>query len=131
MDKRKNISNLDDIKLLVDSFYDKIREDNLLKDIFNNVIQDHWPEHLEKMYRFWQTILLGEHTYFGSPFVPHAELPVEKQHFDRWMKLFVETVDTYFVGEKAERAKWQGDRMAEMFLNKIGYYRNNSAKPLL
>lgn len=131
MEKRKNISNLDDIKLLVDSFYDKVREDNLLKDVFNNVIQDRWPEHLEKMYRFWQTVLLGDHTYFGSPFVPHAELPVEKQHFDRWMKLFVETVDTYFVGEKAERAKWQGDRMAEMFLYKIEYYRNNAAKPLL
>jgi len=131
MEKRKNISELDDIKLLVDSFYDKIREDDLLKDIFNNIIQDRWPEHLEKMYRFWQTVLLGDHTYFGSPFVPHAELPVEKRHFDRWMKLFVETVDTYFVGEKAERAKWQGDRMAEMFLHKIEYYKNNTAKPLL
>ncbi len=131
MEKRKNISNLDDIKLLVDSFYDKVREDDLLKNIFNDVIQDRWPEHLEKMYRFWQTVLLGDHTYFGSPFVPHAELPVEKSHFDRWMKLFVETVDTYFIGEKAERAKWQGDRMAEMFLSKIEYYRNNTAKPLL
>lgn len=131
MEKRKNISDLDDIKLLVDSFYDKVREDDLLKDIFNNIIQDRWPEHLEKMYRFWQTVLLGDHTYFGSPFVPHAELPVEKRHFDRWMKLFVETVDTYFVGEKAERAKWQGDRMAEMFLYKIEYYRNNTSKPLL
>ena len=131
MEKRKNISELDDIKLLVDSFYDKIREDDLLKDIFNNIIQDRWPEHLEKMYRFWQTVLLGDHTYFGSPFVPHAKLPVEKRHFDRWMKLFVETVDTYFVGEKAERAKWQGDRMAEMFLSKIEYYKNNAARPLL
>lgn len=131
MENRKQISNLDDIKLLVDSFYDKVREDDLLKDIFNNVIQDRWPEHLEKMYRFWQTVLLGDHTYFGSPFVPHAELPVERSHFDRWMKLFIETVDTYFVGEKADRAKWQGDRMAEMFLYKIEYYRNNTAKPLL
>lgn len=131
MEKRKNISDIDDIKLLVDSFYDKVREDDFLKDIFNNVIQDRWPQHLEKMYRFWQTVLLGDHTYFGSPFVPHAELPVEKKHFDRWMKLFVETIDTYFIGEKAERAKWQGDRMAEMFLYKIEYYRHNTAKPLL
>lgn len=131
MEKRKNISDLDDIKLLVDNFYDKIREDDLLKDIFNNVIQDRWPVHLEKMYHFWQTILLNEHTYFGSPFVPHAELPVEKSHFDRWMKLFIETVDEYFIGEKAERAKWQADRMAEMFLHKIQYYKNNPARPLL
>lgn len=131
MENRKNISDFDDIKLLVDSFYEKVQQDDLIGDIFNNVIQDRWPEHLEKMYRFWQTVLLGDHTYFGSPFVPHAELPVEKTHFDRWMKLFTETVDKYFVGEKAERAKWQGNRMAEMFLYKIEYYRNSAAKPLL
>ena len=131
MEKRKEIADLDDIKLLVDSFYNKIREDGLLKDIFNGIIQDRWPEHLEKMYRFWQTVLLGDHTYFGSPFVPHAELPVEKRHFDRWMALFSETVDSYFIGEKANRAKWQGNRMAEMFLFKINYYKNNPAKPLL
>lgn len=127
----KDITILDDIKLLVDNFYGKIRQDDLLKDIFNNVIQDRWPAHLEKMYRFWQTVLLEEHTYFGSPFVPHAKLPVEKQHFDRWMQLFNQTVDEHFKGEKADRAKWQGERMAEMFLYKINYYKNNSAIPLL
>lgn len=126
-----DISNTDDIKLLVDSFYAKVREDDLLKDIFNNVIRDRWPEHLEKMYRFWQTVLLEEHTYYGSPFVPHAKLPVDKEHFERWLKLFYGTVDTFFTGEKAERAKWQGERMAEMFLSKIQYYRNNSATPLV
>lgn len=126
-----DIENIDDIKLLVDSFYAKVREDALLKSIFNNVIQDRWPSHLEKMYRFWQTVLLEEHTYYGSPFVPHAKLPVDKEHFDRWLKLFNETVDTFFTGEKAERAKWQGERMAEMFLSKIQYYRNNSTTPLV
>ena len=48
----KDILNLDDVKLVVDCFYDKVRNDKLLKDVFNNVIQDRWPEHLEKMYRF-------------------------------------------------------------------------------
>lgn len=128
---KKDIANIDDIKLLVDSFYGAVREDDLLKDIFNKVIQDRWPEHLGKMYRFWQTVLLDEHTYLGSPFVPHAKLPVDKAHFDRWLKLFYETVDKFFTGEKAERAKWQGERMAEMFLSKIRYYRNNSATPLV
>ena len=61
---KKDISNIQDIKLLVDVFYGKVREDGKLKDIFNNKIQDRWPEHLEKMYRFWQTVLLEEHTYY-------------------------------------------------------------------
>ena len=128
----KDISTLDDIKVIVDDFYGKIRQDELLKDIFNNIIQNRWPEHLEKMYRFWQTVLLDdERTYFGAPFLPHANLPVGKQHFDRWISLFNTTVDHYYQGQKAERAKWQGERMAEMFLQKINYYQNSSAITLL
>lgn len=123
----KEIENFDDIKLLVDVFYGKIKEDKLLKDIFNMIIQDRWPQHMETMYSFWQTVLLGEHTYNGAPFIPHAHLPVDKEHFNQWLKLFYETVDTYFIGEKADRAKWQGNRMAEMFLHKIEHFRNNSS----
>lgn len=131
MDMTKDIKELDDIKLLVDTFYSRIREDLMLKDIFNNVIQDRWPQHLEKMYRFWQTVLLDERTYSGTPFVPHAKLPVEKAHFDQWVRLFNSTVNELFVGEKAERAKWQGERMAEMFLMKIQYYKDGSSIPLM
>ncbi|MBS1626239.1 MAG: group III truncated hemoglobin [Bacteroidetes bacterium] len=131
MATQKEIQTLTDIKLLVDSFYGKIREDEMLKDIFNNVIQNRWPQHLEKMYTFWQTVLLDEYTYNGTPFPPHAKLPIEEEHFNRWLKLFNQTVDEYFMGEKATRAKWQGERMAEMFLSKIRYYKNNNAIPLV
>lgn len=131
MNNRKDIENLDDIKRLVDSFYASVRQDELLKDIFNNVIQDHWPQHLEKLYTFWQTVLLEEYTYKGTPFPPHARLPVEQEHFDRWLQLFNATVDEFFDGEKAERAKWQAARMAEMFLSKIRYYRERNSTPLI
>ncbi len=131
MNDRKDITTMDDIRLLVDTFYGKIRTDMLLGGIFNGVIKDRWPEHLEKMYRFWQTVLLGEHTYYGSPFPPHAQLPVEQKHFDAWLKLWYETIESHFEGTKADEAKWRGDKMAVMFLSKIKYYRNNSATPLL
>ena len=128
---KNEIISITDIKLLVDTFYNKVREDELLADLFNNKIGDRWPEHLEKMYRFWQTVLLEEHTYHGSPFLPHAKLPVNLEHFERWLTLFNKTVDDLFEGEKAERAKWQGQRMAEMFHSKIEYYKNNAATPLI
>lgn len=123
---KTDIKDMSDIRLLVDTFYGRIREDDLLADIFNGVIQDRWPEHLEKMYRFWQTVLLEEYTYQGTPFPPHAQLPVDLEHFQRWVQLFNATVDEFFVGEKAERAKWQGQRMAEIFLSKINYFRNKN-----
>ncbi len=126
-----DISNLEDIKTLVDSFYSKIRQDDLLGPVFEQVIQDNWPVHLEKMYRFWQTVLLGEHTYYGSPFPPHAKLPVQARHFHRWEELFCETLDQNFAGEKADEAKWRANKMAEMFQLKRAYYQKNQAEPLI
>lgn len=127
----EDISKLEDIQLLVNTFYSRVRENELLGPIFNEKIGDRWPEHLEKMYRFWQTVLLEVHTYTGSPFPPHAKLPVSQEHFDTWLKLWHGTIDEFFAGEKAEDAKWRGSRMAEMFMYKIEYYRGSNAQPLV
>ncbi|WP_262495027.1 globin family protein [Algoriphagus boritolerans] len=40
-------------------------------------------------------------------------------------------MDENFSGEKAERAKWQGERMAGMFHLKINYYRTSTVDPIL
>lgn len=127
---KNDIEGLDDVKLLVNTFYDKVRRDELLAPVFDAQIQDHWPQHLEKMYTFWQTVLLGEHTYYGSPFPPHARLPVEHLHFERWLQLFTETIDDLFCGEKADEALWRAKKMAQMFEMKIAYCRNQEFKPL-
>jgi hemoglobin len=127
---KKDITDIADIQLLVNSFYERVREDELIGHVFNTVIEDRWPEHLEKMYRFWQTVLLGVHTYNGSPFGPHAQLPVGQIHFERWMLIFTLTVDELFEGEKAEEAKWRAAKMAEMFRFKIEFYQGRNTKPL-
>jgi len=128
MPQQKEIKSLEEIKQLVDLFYEKVRKDDLLADIFNGVIQDNWPAHLEKMYRFWQTVLLQEHTYQGSPFAPHAKLPVHGDHFDRWKLLFFETIDENFYGDKALEAKFRAEKMAEMFQLKIDHFQHNKRK---
>jgi len=113
------ITNRKDIELMVDSFYGAIREDDLLGPIFNGVIKDNWPKHLDTMYRFWQTILLDEYAYKGSPFAPHRKLPLEAHHFERWLDLFNNSMGRNFAGKKAEEAKWRAQKMAEMFLYKL------------
>ena len=128
---KSDILSLEDVKLLVDTFYDKVREDKLIGTIFNDRIQDRWPQHMAKMYTFWQTVLLGEHTYYGSPFPPHAQLPVEKEHFERWLSLFSKTLDELFTGEVAMEAMWRANKMAEMFQYKIAHYRKNAANSLI
>lgn len=126
-----DITTLENIQLLVDTFYGKVREDTLIGPIFDERIRDRWPQHLKKMYSFWQTLLLGEHTYYGSPFPPHARLPVTHEHFTRWLDLFHETLDELFQGKVADEAKWRANKMAEMFQFKIGKYRDNASRSLI
>lgn len=128
MTQNKEITTLEDIKLLVDTFYGKVQKDDFIGPIFNEKIANRWPDHLEKMYRFWQTILLEEHTYTGSPFPPHKHLPIDKVHFDRWMEIFTETVDVLFTGAIADEAKLRAKNMAEMFNYKINYFRDADQK---
>ena len=128
---KSDIQTLEDIQLLVNTFYTRVQQNDLLAPIFASKIND-WTPHLEKMYRFWQTILLHQHTYTGSPFPPHASLPIEQMHFDQWLLLWHTTVDEFFEGTVATEAKNRGKIMAQLFHFKIDYLKQHpGTKPLV
>jgi hemoglobin len=128
---KPDITTRKDIEQLVNAFYGQVQTDDLIGPIFNGVIQDRWPVHLQKMYSFWETVLLGNHTYSGAPFMPHARLPLEQQHFNRWLHLFDKTLDTMFSGPVADDAKARAAKMAVMFLSKIDSLKEHgSFRPL-
>ena len=122
---KRDIENIDDVKLMVNTFYERIQKNDVLGPIFEERISDRWNEHLEKMYRFWQTILLEEHTYNGAPFPPHARMPIDESHFIIWVKTFTATVDDLFYGEIAEEAKKRGTLMAALFNSKLEFFKKH------
>ena len=124
-DKKHDILTPEDVVLMVDTFYSAIREDDLLGPIFNNNIQDRWPELLKKMYGFWRSILFNEPLYNGSAFEAHRQLPIEMKHFKHWLKLFEVTVDSLFEGRNADTAKTRAGKIAEVFYYKIESERGN------
>lgn len=103
--ERSEITNEEDIKNLVHVFYAKVRENEALFEVFDPIIKDNWPAHLEKMVRFWSTLLLYTHQYKDDPLTKHLPLDLEKMHFDIWLNLFNQTLDELFIGEIAENAK--------------------------
>lgn len=117
-----DIKNIDDIKTFVNTFYGYVQKDEIIGPIFNDKIGDNWPAHLEKMYGFWQTILLNEQAYSGSPFMAHAQLPIDKEHFDRWILLFEKTIKETFEGTVADEAFMRATNMAIMFQHKLAHY---------
>jgi len=115
-----DLKTADDIRTLVDSFYEKVGRDELLAPVFNDIARVDWDTHLPIMYRCWESMLLGAGTYEGAPFPKHAVLPVRKEHFARWLALFVEAVNSHFTGPKAEEAKGRAASIADTFAQRMG-----------
>ncbi|MGH6779220.1 MAG: group III truncated hemoglobin, partial [Bradyrhizobium sp.] len=78
------------IDLLVRSFYEKVRADEMLGPIFDARIAD-WEPHLAQMCAFWSSVALMSGRYHGAPMPKHLPLPVDAEHFDRWLALFEAT----------------------------------------
>lgn len=116
---KPDITTEEDVKLLVDSFYQKVNTDELLAPIFNDLAQVDWAEHLPTMYRFWGSLLLRNNSYQGQPWPKHAVLPVNTAHFSRWLGLFKLTVDEHFAGPKAVEAKNIAASIADTFQNRM------------
>jgi hemoglobin len=71
-------------------------------------------------------MLFGAGTYEGAPFPKHAVLPVRREHFRRWLALFVETVNAHFTGPKAEEAKGRAASIADTFAQRMGLLKDSS-----
>jgi len=121
----REITSREDIQLMVNEFYGKVKEDELLGPIFENVVKGNWDAHLEKMYGFWETIVFNVKKYSGSPFHKHLPLPIEGKHFERWLALFHATINEHFVGKHAEEIKKRSTQMGIMFEYKLKHIKGS------
>jgi hemoglobin len=84
------------IRKVVDAFYARIRQDDLLGPLFAALVEN-WDEHLPKMYDFWSSLLLMTKRYNGRPVPAHVKISDSRgeslgpEHFARWLELFAET----------------------------------------
>jgi hemoglobin len=120
---KKDIENRADVELLVNTFYGKVRVNNVIGPIFNDVVKVDWDHHLPRMYSFWSSLLIGEHSFSGNPMQKHVEISrmasMTETEFSEWLILFNHTVDELFLGEKAHEAKIRAANIARLMLHKI------------
>ncbi len=113
---RGDIVSRQDIIALVDGFYTRVREDDLLGPIFDDIAQVDWAAHLPKMYDFWESVLFGRAQFKGNPLAVHralaARAPMTDAAFGRWVVLFHTTVDELFSGPTAGYVKDRPVRIA-------------------
>jgi hemoglobin len=120
---KQDIANRDDVKLLVDTFYDRVKKDETIGHIFNDIAKVNWDYHLPIMYNFWENILFFTGTYTGNPMKAHEKMHrvinFNPEHFRVWLQLFNATVDELFEGERAELAKQRAASIATVMQVKL------------
>ena len=121
---KSDIKSRADITVLVESFYGKIRVDEILGPIFNGIITD-WEAHLVLLTDFWETQLFLNRKYHGNPVTVHQEVDskmnqrITPEHFGLWLNLWFETLDELFEGETVWIAKNRAQKMSTMLYMKM------------
>lgn len=117
-----------EIEMLIDTFYEKVLEHEELSYFFSEAVMN-WEFHKQMFIKYWSKQILFTDSYEGSPLHRHIEVDrrfgrsFTKYHFEEWTRLWVETIDILFEGDKAELAKESGVNMAKniylkMFVNR-------------
>jgi hemoglobin len=120
---KTDIENRADIETLVNTFYEKVKTDDILGPIFNVLIPVNWNTHLPVMYQFWENAIFQTGGYTGNPMTLHEhihkKINLAIEQFDRWMQLFNYTTDELFEGKNANLAKQRAAGIAAVMKHKI------------
>ena len=120
---KNDIESKKEIELLVDTFYSKVKADELIGYIFTDIAKVNWEKHLPVMYSFFENMLFYTGSYTGNPMELHKHInrlyPLTAEHFTRWNLLFNNAVDELFTGEKAELAKQRAKSISAVMQIKI------------
>lgn len=119
----KSLETREDIELLVNSFYEKVVNDDMIGFFFKDVVKVDFEKHLPKMYSFWESILFGQMTYKGNPMGAHFPInemeAMEQKDFDRWLQLWKQTIIENFSGENADMAITKSENIAKLMAFKM------------
>lgn len=126
----RDIETPTDVQHLVDSFYSRVRKDEMLGPVFNNIIGHDWTHHLPILYGFWEMVLLGTGGYTGQVIAKHIavhqRLPLSEVHFSRWLALWEETLADSFSGPRADEARKRARLMMDLIRIKLDAYKPGS-----
>jgi hemoglobin len=123
MKSKKDIEKRPDLERMLEIFYRKVFKDDLISHFFTEVVPLNLETHIPVIADFWESVLLDGRGYRKNVMEVHLNISekskIEKEHLNRWVKLFTETVDELFEGAKATLAKQRAASIATMMHLKL------------
>jgi hemoglobin len=131
----RDISDRNDIELLMNLFYEKLLADNTINYIFTDVLNIDIKTHIPVIVDFWENILFQKNIYHNNPMKIHIEInnktPLLPHHFKTWLFYFNSTIDELFAGPIALLTKERALSIATVMQIKIAQQGSQTNKPSL
>ena len=119
----KDITNRDDLEKLFTSFYALAMKDALIGHFFTEIIPIDLISHLPHILDFWEANLWGKIGYKKNVLQVHLDIhqksSMQYAHFDQWLKLLNQCVDSEYKGPFAERLKTNALSIATVMKTKV------------
>ena len=116
-------ADLDEERLseVVHAFYARVRGDDEIGPLFNAAVED-WDEHLDRLTRFWSSVMLTSGRYKGNPMAAHRRHAgaIAPAMFDRWLALWAEVTSERLSGPAAAALQRKAAHIAESL--KLGLF---------
>lgn len=122
---KKDIETRADLEGMLRAFYEKAFADELIGHFFTKVVPLNLDTHIPVITDFWEAIIFNKHSYKKNVMVVHQHIHnlshIKKEHLDRWVEIFTETVEEMFDGDKATLIKQRATSIATIMDIKLNY----------
>ncbi len=106
---KPDLDSLPKIEYCIHQFYQQVLDDELLAPIFKVTANVDIEVHIPIICCYWEKLLPGGDRYKRHTMNIHrniaAKTRLEAQHFERWLALFIATLEDNYEGANTQRAK--------------------------
>lgn len=106
-------------------FYEKALADEVIGFFFTQVVPLDMAKHLPVITDFWESVVLGTRGYGKNVMAVHQHIhqlsAIRKEHLDRWVELFLQTIEEHFEGPNAILMAQRARSIATMMNLKLNH----------
>lgn len=122
---KKDIETRKELEDFLWAFYKKAFADELIGRFFTEVVPLDLDTHVPVIANFWESVAFNKPSYRKNVMEVHQHIhhlcKIKKEHLDRWVKIFTETLDENFEGSRTELMKQRARSIATLMDIKLNH----------
>lgn len=122
---KNDVESREQLEEFLRAFYKNAFADELIGHFFTKVIPLDLDTHIPIIANFWESVVFSKSGYRKNVMEVHQHIhhlsKIKKEHLNRWVKIFTETLDEYFEGSKSELMKQRAISIATLMDIKLNH----------